>query len=82
MDLRELQLWFETEELDPCPRCGRAAALGLEHADALLCFRCGFIRWRGGTTSVRELQRPQSSHSAAAHSDRNTATSGGSSSVR
>jgi ribosomal protein S27AE len=46
----------ELEELDPCPCCLETAALALEHADALLCFHCGYIRARDVETSVRELQ--------------------------
>ena len=56
MDLRELQEWFAPEELDPCPRCVDIAALSIEHSESLLCFQCGFIRWSGGETSVRQIQ--------------------------
>jgi ribosomal protein S27AE len=56
MELRELQDWFGAEELGLCPRCLEAAALALEHSDALLCFHCGYIRAREEETSVRELQ--------------------------
>jgi hypothetical protein len=30
----------------------------MDHAHALLCFHCGYIRWPGGETTVRQLQRP------------------------
>ncbi len=56
MELRELQDWFGADELGLCPRCLEPAALALEHADALLCFQCGYIRARDLETSVRELQ--------------------------
>jgi hypothetical protein len=57
MDLSELQDWFSPDELDLCPRCREAAALTIEEVDALLCFRCGYIRCAGGVeTSVREVQ--------------------------
>jgi hypothetical protein len=58
MDLRELQEWFGANELAPCPRCRETAALALERAQALLCFRCGYIRAHDLETSVRELQSP------------------------
>jgi hypothetical protein len=60
VELRELQDWFAPDELDPCPRCLQAAAIPIEHGKALLCFGCGYIRWPGGETSVRQLQRPPS----------------------
>jgi ribosomal protein S27AE len=56
VELHDLQDWFAADELDACPRCLQAAAITMSHADALLCFACGFIRWPGGETSVRELQ--------------------------
>ena len=58
MELHELQEWFGTEELAPCPSCHETAALLVEHSDALLCFQCGYIRARELETSVRELQSP------------------------
>ena len=58
VELRELQDWFTPDELDPCPRCRQAAAIAMADAEALLCFHCGYIRWPGGETSVRQLQRP------------------------
>jgi hypothetical protein len=58
MELRELQEWFGTDELAPCPRCCETAALALELSEALLCFHCGYIRARDLETSVRELQSP------------------------
>jgi hypothetical protein len=58
VELRELQDWFAPDELDPCPRCLRVAAIAVAVAEALLCFHCGYIRWPGGETSVRQLQRP------------------------
>src|SRR3954447_16246456 len=54
--LEELQNWFGEDELEVCPRCARSAALTMEHAQAVLCFKCGLIRWPGGDTSVSELQ--------------------------
>ena len=56
MELRALQEWFGAEELDACPRCLETAALAVEHADALVCFHCGYIRTHDVETSVRELQ--------------------------
>lgn len=59
VDLRELQEWFEPEELQPCPECVERAAIRIERSGAVLCFHCGFIRWRGGETSIEELLRSQ-----------------------
>ena len=59
VDLRELQEWFEPEELQGCPQCVEHAAITIEHSGAVLCFHCGFIRWRGGETSIEELLRSQ-----------------------
>lgn len=56
MDLRELQEWFAPDELASCPHCLAVSALLLEQASVLICFGCGYIRWSGGETSVRELQ--------------------------
>ena len=56
MELRELQEWFAPDELAPCPHCLAVSALLLEQSSVFVCFGCGFIRWRGGETSVSELQ--------------------------
>jgi hypothetical protein len=57
VDFRELQDWFEGEELALCPGCSEPAALILEPVGSLLCFHCGLIRWPGGELRVSELQR-------------------------
>jgi hypothetical protein len=55
VDLCDLQEWFEPEELQACPQCVERAAITVEDSGAVVCFHCGFIRWRGGDTSIDEL---------------------------
>jgi hypothetical protein len=68
VDVRELREWFDADELEACPHCLEAAALSVEHAEAILCFGCGYIRWCGGETSVSEVQRGLPTRGVAARS--------------
>jgi hypothetical protein len=58
MDGLDLLGWFERNELEPCERCGEQAGLRIEESETFICFGCGYIRWRGGETSVDALQAP------------------------
>jgi hypothetical protein len=48
--------WFEPDELEDCPACGKHHGLTIEAAGSFICFGCGYVRWSQGETTVSELQ--------------------------